>query len=86
MVGGVSQRQQYTLKKMLFMVHCDFEKGSQNQHFQSTLFAFKINIFKVLLWVSKSTFSKYSFSRKGGGHKKSAMCTLLIMLTILDNP
>ena len=24
--------------KMSFLVHCDFEKGSQNQHFQSTLF------------------------------------------------
>ena len=23
--------------KMLLMVHCDFEKGSRNQHFQSTL-------------------------------------------------
>ena len=22
---------------MLLMMHCDFEKGSQNQHFQSTL-------------------------------------------------
>ena len=29
----------------------------------------------------KSTFSKYSFGREGGGHKKSALCTLFIMLT-----
>ena len=25
------------LLKMLFMVHCDFKKGSRNQHVQSTL-------------------------------------------------
>ncbi len=34
----------------------------------------------------KSTFSKYSFCREGGGHKKSALCTLFIMLTIMDDP
>ena len=34
----------------------------------------------------KSTFSKYSFGREGGGHKKSALCTLFIMLTIMDDP
>ena len=34
----------------------------------------------------KSTFSKYSFGREGGGHKKSALCTLFIILTIVDDP
>ena len=34
----------------------------------------------------KSTFSKYSFGREGGGHKKSALCMLFIMLTIMDDP
>ena len=34
----------------------------------------------------KSTFAKYSFGREGGGHKKSALCTLFIMLTIMDDP
>ena len=29
---------------------------------------------------------KYSFCREGGGHKKSTLCMLLIMLTILDAP
>ena len=33
----------------------------------------------------KSTFSKYSFGREGGGHRKSALCTLFIMLTIVDD-
>ena len=32
----------------------------------------------------KSTFSKYSFWK--GVTKKSTLCTLLIMLTILDDP
>ena len=27
----------YPFLKMSLMVYCDFEKGSQNQHFQSTL-------------------------------------------------
>ena len=35
--------------------------------------------------VSKSTFSKYSFS-KGVTKNLSTLCTLLIMLTILDDP
>ena len=34
----------------------------------------------------KSTFSKYSFGREGGGHKKSALCTLFIMLAIMGDP
>ena len=34
----------------------------------------------------KSTFSKYSCGREGGGHKKSALCMLFIMLTIMDDP
>ena len=35
----------------------------------------------------KSTFSRYSFGREGGGsQKKSTLCTLLIMLTIMDDP
>ena len=34
----------------------------------------------------KSTFSKYSSGREGGGHKKSALCMLFIMLTIMDDP
>ena len=28
----------------------------------------------------------YSFRREGGGHKKSILCTLLIMLTIMHDP
>ena len=48
-------------KKMLLMAHCDFEKGSKNQHFQSTLLV-------------------------GRGDKKITLCTLLTMLTILDDP
>ena len=34
----------------------------------------------------KSTFSKYSFVREGGGHKTIALCTLFIMLSIMDDP
>ena len=34
----------------------------------------------------KSTFSKYYFGREGGGHKRSALCTLFIMLTIMYDP
>ena len=49
--------------KMSFMVYCDFEKGSQNQHFQSTLLVVR-----------------------EGFTKKSTLCTLLIMLTIVDDP
>ena len=45
------------------MMHCDYEKRSQNQHFQSTL----------------------SVGREGVT-EKSTLCTLLIMLTNLDNP
>ena len=33
----------------------------------------------------KSTFSKYSFGREGEVTKKSTLCTLLIMLTIMDD-
>ena len=33
----------------------------------------KINIFKELFW-------------EGGGHKKSTLCALLIILSILDDP
>ena len=29
---------------------------------------------------------KYSFCREGGGYKKRLLCTLLIMLTTLDDP
>ena len=46
---------------MLFTVHRNFEKGSQN------------HIFKVLL------------VGREGVTKKSTLCTLLIMLTILDD-
>ena len=63
MLGGTGSRAVARFRKMSFLVHCDFEKGSQYQHFQS-----------------------YSFSREGGGHKKSTLCTLLIMLTIVDDP
>ena len=35
---------------------------------------------------SVKSFSKYSFGREGGGHKKSALCMLFIMLTIMDDP
>ena len=55
-LGGWGLRAAIRLKKISFMVHCDFEKGSQNQHFQSMLF------------VGMST-----------------LCTLFIMLTILDD-
>ena len=32
--------------KMLFMGHCDSERGPQNQHFQSTLFGAKRGVSK----------------------------------------
>ena len=35
---------------------------------------------------SESTFSKYAFGRGGGGHKKSTLCMLVIMMTIMDDP
>ena len=35
---------------------------------------------------SESTFSKYAFGRGGGGHKKSTLCTLVKMVTIMDDP
>ena len=42
-------------------------------------------LISILIPVSpKSTFSKYSFGREGGGKKKSTLCTLLIMLIIMD--
>ena len=37
----------------------------------------------AILRASKTTFSKYSFCREGGVHKKTTLCTLLIMLTII---
>ena len=39
MLGGRrgGQGPMYAFEKMSFMVHCDFQKGSQNQHFLSTL-------------------------------------------------
>ena len=37
-VGGRGSRATVRFFKMSFMMHCDFEKGSRNQHFQSTLF------------------------------------------------
>ena len=40
----------------------------------------------ILRTVSKSTFSKCSFGRERGVTKMSTLCTLLIMLTILDDP
>ena len=33
---------------MLFMVHCDFEKGSQNQHFKGTLLVGSEGITKII--------------------------------------
>ena len=50
---------------MSSMVHCDFEKGSQNQHFQSAV------------WVGireggrsqKKSMLCTSLDREGGGHK-----------------
>ena len=36
--GGGSWAAVVRSLKMSFMVHCSFEKGSQNQHFRSTLF------------------------------------------------
>ena len=47
---------------MSFMVNRDFQKGSQNQHFQNTLL------------VGREAFTN-----------KSSLCTLLIILTILDD-
>ena len=61
-LGGMGSTAAVQFLKMSFMGHCDFEKTSQNQHFQSTLSAGR------------------------GSQKKSTLCTLLIMLTILDNP
>ena len=51
------------LKKKFFMVICDFEKGSQKQHFQSTLLV----------------------GREGSQKITCTLCTVLIMLTILDD-
>ena len=60
--GGRGSRAAVCFFKLLLIVHCDFEKVSQDQQFQSTL----------------------SVGR--GSQKKSTLCTLLIMLTILDDP
>ena len=49
--------------EMLFLGQCDFEKGSQNQHFQNTLLVGRERV-----------------------TKNNTLCTLLIMLTIRDNP
>ena len=79
------------------MVCCDFEKGSQNQHFQSMEYivhgaknrnvaSFQANRSKVSF--NLLSFSKYSFGRVGGGgsqKKKNTLCTLLIMLIILND-
>ena len=45
-------------------------------------------VFRALRFggVSKSIFSKYSFDGEGGGHKKSTLCTFLIMFPTLDDP
>ena len=61
-LGGRGSTAAVPFLKMSFMGHCDFEKTSQNQHFQRTLSAGR------------------------GSQKKSTLCTLMIMLTILDNP
>ena len=36
-LGGRGSRAAVLFSKMLLMVHCDFERDSQNQYFQSTL-------------------------------------------------
>ena len=38
MLGGRGSRATVCFLKMSFMVHCYFEEGSRNQHFQSTIF------------------------------------------------
>ena len=61
--GWKGSRVAIRFSKMSFMMHCHFEKRSQNQHFQSNLLV-----------------------GREEGTKKSILCTLLIMLTILDDP
>ena len=52
-----------------------------------TLFKMMITMHCIFIRGSlKSTFSKYSFGREGGVTKKSTLCTLLIMLIIMDDP
>ena len=63
MLGGRGSRAVVRFLKLSLMVHCHFEKGSQNQHFQNTL-----------------------LEGREGVTKKSILCTLLIMLTILEDP
>ena len=56
---------------------------------QWSLYAYKMFDYDALHFHTgsvKSTFSKYSFGREGGGHKNSALCTVFIMLTIMDDP
>ena len=53
----------YDFPKQQYSINCDFEKGSQNQHYQST----------ILVW-------------REGATKKTTLCTLLILLIILDDP
>ena len=58
---------------------------------QGLLYAFEKCVYDALRFsegASKSTFSKYSFGMEGGGSQKRNLrvCTLLIMLTILDDP
>ena len=47
---------------MLSMVHCDFEKGPQNQHFQNTLLVWRE-------WVTEKEYSVYALDNvDNSGH------------------
>ena len=48
---GRGQRLAYCFLKMSFKVFCDFEKGSQNQHFQITLLVGRDGVTKRVLCV-----------------------------------
>ena len=45
---GRGSRSARHFSKMSFLVHCDFEKGYQNQHFQSTILLRKERVKKEL--------------------------------------
>ena len=70
---------------MSFTVHWDFENGSQNQHFQSTLLRGREEGGR------REGGEREERGRREGGEggrgvtKRALVCTLLIMLTILDD-
>ena len=53
MLGGRGSGIQWSLLffKLLYMVHCGFDKGSQNQHFLSTILAGREAVTKMVLCV-----------------------------------